>query len=138
VIFVAILLVRLRNNATGLILELSLPEHPGVLGSGPLLKRGEAEPLRRPVLVPIVHGMIGCQMMVRIRFVKKCPDFMGPVEIAVQTNVIAKIPGDIRISRKPVCCILEIAMLVRAIGSGMTRESFQSKTTEIIKSRLRA
>src|SRR5205085_5748177 len=65
-IFVAVLLVGLRDNAAGALLGRTLAQHPGVLRPRPFLKRRETEPRRRSVLMLVIDGMVGGQVMVDV------------------------------------------------------------------------
>src|SRR5437868_6422011 len=95
-VFVAVFFIRLGNDAAGSFLLLPLRQHKGVLFSRPLLKRRETEPWRAAILVRIIDGVAGSQMLVWIPLLEKCARRMSPALVAILVEVIAEIPGDIR------------------------------------------
>src|SRR5947208_2063650 len=70
VLFVAVFLIDLWNDAAGFLLLVALVEHPTMLRARPFLERREAEPFGRPILVPIVRGMIAGEVAIGIGFVE--------------------------------------------------------------------
>ncbi len=77
-ILVTILFVQLRYDSTRLGLLMALFQHPSMQRPIPTLKAGHAKPRGRPVLVLIMYGMAGGQMMVGVQTVEHCSSLMRP------------------------------------------------------------
>ena len=119
VVLVSIFLIRLRDDAAQALLLLSLGEHEGVLRSRPLLKGGEVEPVRRPVLMHVVDGMAGRQMPVRIPLLDQSPGGVRPPVVPVLIEIVAEVPGDVREGAESRNGIADESMLVRASRRGV-------------------
>src|SRR5258708_17479169 len=81
----------------------------------PFLKRSEAEPGGRAVLVLVVDWMAGCQMMIGIEIFEPSSRQMGPQSAAVTIQIVSEIPGNIGEGSEAGNRIVDEAALVRAI-----------------------
>src|SRR5262249_4041226 len=119
VILVSVLLVCLRNDAAGFFLLLALLEHEGVLGSGPFLKGSKTKPGRAAILMFIVNGVAGGEVMVGVEADQPGSSQMSPDGIAIAVEIVSQVPGDIGKCGKTIHGVADEAALVGAEFGGM-------------------
>ncbi len=120
VVLVAVLLIGLRNDAAGLLLQLARREHQVVLIAPPFLIRSEAEPGGSAILV-VVAGcrMAGLEVLPGIALLNIDARFVGPFHVAVDVEVVAEIPGNVGERTEAVDGVADEAALVFAARFGM-------------------
>ena len=119
VILVPVFFVGLRDDASGLQLDLPLLEHQRVLAARPFLYRREAEPVGRAVLVLAMHWMTRGQMMVRVPLLDQRARRVRPCLVAEAVEIVAEVPRDVRERAQPRHRITDVPALVVAAGRGL-------------------
>src|ERR1700678_378485 len=95
-VLVAVLLIGLRNDAAGFLLQFARRKHQVVLIASPLLIRSEAKPRGGAVLVIVtVCRMTGLEVLPGIALLNIHACFVRPLLVAVGVQVVAEVPGNV-------------------------------------------
>ena len=120
VVLVAVLLIGLRNDAAGFLLQFARREHQVVLIARPFLIRSEAKPRGGAVLVVVaLCRMAGLEVLPGIALLNIHARFVRPFLVAVDVEVVAEIPGNVGERAEAVDGVADEAAFVFASRFGM-------------------
>src|SRR4029077_20817897 len=90
-VLISVLLISLGNDPAGLLLDLALLEHQGVLWPPPVLDGRKPKPRRSAVLILAVHRVAGGQVFIWIPALNQDARRMHPLLVAEAIHVVPEV-----------------------------------------------